>query len=555
MRSAERSLVPTLLALLVAQCLLSMRVTSATFDEPSYLSAGYAALTTGVDLNPAHPPLMKYLLALPLLMVGSAEVETIPHWDGPLTKPLTFGASFLYENRADADTMLFAARSAVVAVSLCLGALVWMWSRRLYGPGAALVSLALYVGCPNIIAHSSLATLDLGVSAGVGAALYALWRMCTRPTLRSGIWAGLALAAALLIKATALLVVILLPVLLGLTYLRDRRQAPAVPRSRTARRHPSAASPEDRRLLLATLAMAVVAVVAISVAYGPHRFGLAEYVAGFRLGVLERSTFMNRRYQAFCWGRYSVTGFPWYFLAAFLLKTPLPTLLLTLATLAWLIVRRPRRIFDELFLGLPIVCFFVATLAVHDNLGLRYILPVYPLLYVLIGGMTASAARWTIERVGTSAWRAGLATATVVLLAAWHLQAPLSIAPHYLAYFNGLFCGPSDGIRYLDDSNIDWGQDFKGLARYLREHEISQIKGLYNPQHLKPYVARYYGVPLTTLTLDEVQNPQPGWYAISAHLLQRPTLTNDPVALRFDWLDRFTPVERIGYSIYLYHFD
>ena len=199
MRSAERFLVPTLLALLVAQCLLSMRLTSATFDEPSYLSAGYAALTTGVDINPAHPPLMKYLLALPLLVVGSAEVEAIPHWRGPLTKPLTFGASFLYENRADPDTMLFAARTAVVAVSLCLGALVWMWSRRLYGPGAALVSLALYVGCPNIIAHSSLATLDLGVSAGIGAALYAVWRMCTRPTLRTGVWAGVALATALLV--------------------------------------------------------------------------------------------------------------------------------------------------------------------------------------------------------------------------------------------------------------------------------------------------------------------------------------------------------------------
>jgi hypothetical protein len=104
-------------------------------------------------------------------------------------------------------------------------------------------------------------------------------------------------------------------------------------------------------------------------------------------------------------------------------------------------------------------------------------------------------------------------------------------------------------------SNIDWGQDFKALARYLREHEIPQVKGLYSPRHLESYVARYYGVSLTTLTFDEVRNPQPGWYAISAHFLQRPTLTNDPVALRFDWLDRFTPVERIGYSIYLYHFD
>jgi hypothetical protein len=555
MRSAERFAVPTLLVLLVVQCVLSMRVTSATFDEPTYLGAGYAALTTGVDINPAHPPLMKYLLASPLFLVGSREVEAIPNWRGPLTKPLTFGASFLYENRADPDTMLFAARAAVVTVSLCLGTLVWIWSRRLYGPGAAAVTLALYVCCHNIIAHSSLATLDLGVSAGVSAALYALWRMCARPTLRAGVWAGVALAAALLIKVTALVVVILLPVLLGAAFLRDRRPSSAAPRSGTARRQVSKTSPRGRPLLLATLAMVLVALGAISVAYGPHRFGLAEYVAGFRLGVLERGTFMNQGYQAFCWGRYSASGFPWYFLAAFILKTPIPTLLLTLATLAWLIVRRPRRIFDELFLALPIATFFVATFAVRDNLGLRYILPVYPLLYVLIGGMVASASGWTIERVGGIAWRARLATAGAILLTTWHLAAPLSISPHYLAFFNGLFCGPSDGIRYLDDSNIDWGQAFKQLARYLREHEISQVKVLYSPLHLAPYVATYYGVPLTTLTLDEVRNPQPGWYAISAHLLQRPTLTKDSVALRFDWLDRYTPVARIGYAIYLYHFD
>ena len=56
-RSAFFSNLPVLVLLIVfaAQCLLSMRLKSPTFDEPTYLAAGYVALTTGVDLNPAHP--------------------------------------------------------------------------------------------------------------------------------------------------------------------------------------------------------------------------------------------------------------------------------------------------------------------------------------------------------------------------------------------------------------------------------------------------------------------------------------------------------------------
>ena len=37
------------------------------------------------------------------------------------------------------------------------------------------------------------------------------------------------------------------------------------------------------------------------------------------------------------------------------------------------------------------------------------------------------------------------------------------IHPDYLSYFNGLAGGPEKGIHYFADSNIDWGEDIKGL--------------------------------------------------------------------------------------------
>jgi hypothetical protein len=199
----------------------------------------------------------------------------------------------------------------------------------------------------------------------------------------------------------------------------------------------------------------------------------------------------------------------------------------------------------------------VATLFVRDALGVRYVLPVYPLLFVLIGGMAVDAWRaacgWMRARSRAPAFAGVVASA----LALAYVGPTLAVFPDYLPFFNGVICTPADGIRCLDDSNVDWGQDFKQLGRYLRGHGIERVRGLYYPFHFVPYVTRYYGVALDVMSLDEVTRPLPGWYAVSAHLLQRPALndTTASAAVRFDWLDRFTPVARIGNSIYLYHFE
>ncbi len=535
---------PTLVAIvlvlaLAAQCLGSMRLKSATFDEPIYMTAGVAALTTGVDLNPAHPPLMKYLIAIPLVLIGSTPVAALPGWERAAEIRRTYTLTYLFENRVDADTLLFASRCAVVAVSLLLSVLVWAWARRLYGPWAGVVALGLYCFNPDVITHSSLATLDLGLAAGITAASYAFWRAYTTPSPWTGVVAGIALAAAALVKAPALLLLACIPLELGAAIARVRGRR-------------SATTATTALVRTTVIALAVAAGV-VAVAYGPHRFGLADYAAGFRLGFFNRDAFMSETYEFFAWGRYSATGFPWYFLAAFLVKAPIPLLVGTIAVVAWLVRRPTEARFDELFLVLPAAAFFVATLFIKDALGVRYLLPAYPALFVLIGGLTVDVLR-RAHAAATSPWPRRLATSAVAGLAAVYVGGTLWIYPDHLAFFNGLLCGPGDGIRWLDDSNIDIGQDFKQLAAYLHEHDIPSIRGVYNPMHFVPYVTRYYGVEFEWMTLDEIHAPSPGWYAVSTQLLQRPSLSKER-DIRFDWLDRFEPVAKIGYSIYLYRFE
>jgi hypothetical protein len=231
-------------------------------------------------------------------------------------------------------------------------------------------------------------------------------------------------------------------------------------------------------------------------------------------------------------GRYSNTGWWYYFPIAFLIKTPIPILIL--ACLAFLAFWRTRRNWgDECFVVvLPVLFFFFCMLG-KINIGLRYVLPVYPFLFVFVSRLAAPAVLH----------RRFLAISLSLLLG-WFLASSISIYPHYLAYFNELIGGPSQGYKYLVDSNLDWGQDVKGLRDYLRENGIDKIweYGFF------PDVLSYYGIDHKPLPVNgEGVN---GYVAITAMDLQS-VRRNDKHT--FDWLKRRRPVAQIGYSIFVYN--
>ena len=63
-------------------------------------------------------------------------------------------------------------RMVMPLFSVLGGLIVFAWSRKLYGNGGGLLSLCLWVFCPNILAHARLITTDLGSTAvGVAATM------------------------------------------------------------------------------------------------------------------------------------------------------------------------------------------------------------------------------------------------------------------------------------------------------------------------------------------------------------------------------------------------
>ena len=74
--------------------------------------------------------------------------------------------------------------------SIVGGLVVFIWSRRLYGTLGGLLSLSLWVFCPNVLAHCRLVTTDLGSTAIGVAATYVFWRYLQRPTWGWAVAAG-----------------------------------------------------------------------------------------------------------------------------------------------------------------------------------------------------------------------------------------------------------------------------------------------------------------------------------------------------------------------------
>ena len=531
-RAREWAPVAALLAVFFIQAVSSMRLLSATWDEFVHLAAGYSYLKTGdLRLNPEHPPLMKELCALPLLSLGPQLDLRDPAWSMVPPDQTSFGYDFLYRN--DADRLLFWGRMPVVILGVLLGLYVYLWARDLSGRSAALLALFLYSLCPNMIAHARFVTMDVGLSFFFIACLYHAWRY-VRGGRKLDLGAtGVALGLALGAKFSAAVLVPVLPVLFVLAAwtgdLRERR----------SESKPAGSRAGGEPWVRAAVALGTVLVLAAAVVWIVFRFpsDLAFYLDGMRQ--------VNRNHQSsyaeYLMGDFALNGWWYYFVVAFLVKTPVPTLLLLFGAVALTGWRRPLAVLDEAFLVIPAVAFFVATSAMADNLGVRYLLPVYPLAFIFASRLAPFLAP---RRIGSIALAA---------LVAWTVVNAARIWPDHLAYFNELAGGPANGHRWLEDSNIDWGVDLKRLGAYQREKGIREIRILQGPWHGNP---DYYGLSWKPVRRVEWETkPEPGvTYAMSTHMLIRGEQVARQNGTRSNWLSLYRPVDRVGYSFYVFRF-
>lgn len=481
----RRLLVPLAVAVLLLQSATAMVTTAVeqtpTIDEPVYVATAAVYLHEhNLRLNAEHPPLGKLIIAAG---VAAAGPRFDRGYDGDQSH---VGRHLLYESGNNPWWLMLWARLPVIVLTLLFGLVVFTFGRELAGVVGGLGALALYAFSPDVVAHGSLATLDVPAAGFVLTSVWLLWRARRRPRLCLPL-AGAALGAAVATKMNTLAAVPVLLLLAGLSVWRARHTA----------------DPEARLKLLARAAVgaALVALVAVAVVWAsylvvdprlrwapsagevPAVHGLRARLTSllplpeaYRDGMRTQFGLENAHWEGFLFGRH-YEGSLWYYLpAALLVKTPLGTLVLWVAgTAAFLTFRQLRPAAP--YLLLPAAVLLAAAMDGQRDFGVRYA------VFVPMFGAVAAVGVLALRRRWVPVVAAGLLAFVAV--------SSLRTFPFYLPYANEAFGSAAKTHERLHDSNVDWGQDLGRLADRLRDRYGGQRVWLV---YKGSGVPSYYGI-------------------------------------------------------------
>jgi hypothetical protein len=572
MRWLKFSFPPILLFIFALEVILCSRQTSLTSDERVNIFAGYHYVKfNDYRFNREHPPLIKQLGALPLLFLKINCPSPPATWT-PDYEPRA-GEKFLYVDN-DADTIISLARLSVMFIALLLGLFIFIWSYRLNGYYSAIISLSLYILCPNIVGHSSVFTNDVPLAALFFITCYFLYLFFKYHSIKyltaTGVFLGLTLVTKF--SSIVLLAVLYLSVAIYSLFIAEGKHL----------KDPSIKFDIKRAAYVIlfifvvsykmTFRLFLPAIIVLVLSFVLHRLwrdlGQRAYLGSlvmffiltiaFLIVVLDYTDYAEwfpfhsatkQYFKGFAWfrghasegqesflfGRYSKTGWWYYFPVAIALKTPLPTLLLWLLGLIALLKRQGRYLAEKTMLMVPLAAYmFVACFVNKTNLGIRLVLPIYPFLFVIAGYATILFKRLMYKR---------LLRVVVIISLIYVALTAYKVFPDNMAYFNELLGKRIKSYEVLGDSNIEWGQDLKKLKRYIQKNNIKLLR--LDIPFVSPDELRYYQIPYELMTEKEKLYPKRGCvYALGVSVLQR----ND-----IEWARNRRPDAEIGRTLKIYY--
>lgn len=494
------------------------RVFSGTVDEPAHLAAGMQWLTTGeysYDLQ--HPPLGRVAAAL-----------------GPFAHGVrTVGAPGVYEEGAQLlgrgqqyIDLLASARHGELVWFLMLAVVVWMWARGSMGDAGAALAVLFVVTNPDLLAHAGLATTDIACAAATTLALYAAARWIERPTWPATLWLGVAVGVAATSRLSAL------------AFLGGALAACYLVRAWATRRW-SLGAELDARSWSGRIGVAML--VFAFVIWAVYRFDVGRLSAGgplvpapaFIAGIDRFVLHGGSGHPSFLLGTPGNHGWWYYFPVALAVKTPIALLLLAVVGAGEAIRGlRDRREWRGAVPLVAALAMLAVAMSVRVDLGVRLVLPVYPLLAIV----AAQGALSLWEQSKRLAPRAAVAG-----LMAWSVIGVVRSYPDYLAYFNVLAGAHPE--RILVDSNLDWGQDL------YRLRDTIAARGIRDSVRVA-----YFGT--TDLAAAGVPNARElglherasGWIAASETFL-----AGEWVGGAYSWLLDYPASARIGPSMRLWY--
>jgi len=525
------------IALAVSIAALASRRNSVTFDEPFLVASGARGVMTGdFSMGWDQGPVMLYLYGTAARVAGvrlPAETDSRP-WAA--NNRYNYGREVFFREN-DPERIAFAARIVALFVAGALGVAVAVFAWRRAGPLAALLSAGVFMFLPDLLAHAGIAYHDVPMALFFFLGLWAVDEAVRNPTaLRAtigGAVAGIALGvkfSALALGPAAAVIIVAEAVSRG----RDREWG-----KRVALLLPLALVAMWAVLVLLYRGDVTLSVlregVASQVAYSKSGNGVPAVLFASARGVCTPATPCE-------------TGVWYFFPVALMLKTPAALHLLAAVAVLGIagrrrwgreVLRSPLRV-----LGIGVLVYLAILMRARLNIGVRYALPLLPLLALLVG--IGLARVW---EAGARRVRFGIA---VLLIG--YVSSSLAYYPWFLTYLNEYIPNRRDaGYRVMVDSNLDWGQGLLALRDFMREEGIDGVYLSYFGSALpEGYGIKY--VPAPSWLRLPAQPPLPNaprWIVISATTLSGNYLATD--AFR-PFRDR-TPDRVIAQSMFAFRLE
>ena len=506
-----------------------------TFDEPPHILSGYAALKFGQDyIDPEHPLFAKVGASVPLLFQDLKFDKSDPDYleqrqDLDIGSMFAASRRFLNYSGNNPDGILFSTRIPMIIVTVFFGAVVFLFTRKLFGDFAALLATSLYATEPLILAHGRLVNTDLAGTGFILSSVFALLLYFEKQSMKRLGFLILSLSAALLAKYSTFYLFPFTLLLMGAFYLR---------RPIRAWTH-----------ILYTI---VGVLVCLTTFYGLVSFreqgflgfSVYQYVKG--LVIVQYGLAYDNRF-AYLLGE-SYYGSRLYYFPIMLLAKTQPLLLAGSALSLILIAAKKLRLSASglvLLLFIPAM-FFGLALTTKFNIGVRHLLPIYPFMIILAAAAITVLIRLSLSKFNN---RLGLIIAGLLILfvVGSRIWSVTSTFPGYLSYYNIAFGGTENGWKVADDSNYDWGQDVKRLADYVEKNQINSIAF---DNYTGTYAAEYYKIPVTSISPKDTGYK--GYLALSSSVIA----FHEDRKYNYAWvLDNHRTIARAGYSIFIYKIE
>jgi 4-amino-4-deoxy-L-arabinose transferase-like glycosyltransferase len=527
-----------------ARIVSTYHVFSQTTDEPAHIACGMEWLERGTyTFEAITPPLARIATAIGPYLAGiRLKSDENNKWRQ--------GNAILAANGRYIRNLSLA-RLGILPFFAFGAFIVWYWANTIHGNQTALWAVLLFTTCPVVLAHAGLATTDFALAACCSGALFVLVQWLENPTYLLSVILGVLIGCAILSKFSGLifLLVSALAFLCAKLLLNRRGEHP------------------DH--IAWYKASALTLLIVFLVLWAGYRFSIGPLATGnrshlnidrlvkthgaihnamyavvesplvpmppFWQGLLSINDYNSFGHKSYLLGDIRQHGWWYFFPVALSVKTPIPLLILSISGVFYVVFLSLRH--KDWVIAAPVLAgvgIMIVAMRSHLDLGVRYVLPIYP-LFAIIG---AVAVEQLLKRKSRH-----IGFAFITFLLAWQFISSCLAHPDYLAYFNGFAGRHPENV--LLDSDLDWGQDVLRLSQTLRENHVSKFSVMYSGT---ADLSNFDLPPYDTL---EPYERTTGWVAIS--LL--PLMTGDSRRpdYSFAWLEAYPPFCTVGRSMRLYH--